>query len=333
MYSLVKLILKIPKLRGLLLRIFRKYWVIKIAKHFDIVDFHSFNSFYASIVNSLLKFDKKICVTHWGSDILRASDEEIRKQKRILKKVDQVRTISTEIHNKIQNLKINTKVFQCKFGVDGVDKIARFMERGNTNIATKNLKHIFPNFDFHNKKVIIIGNNGSKSQQHLEILRSLKGISEYLESIRCIFVIPLTYGIDRLYKKEIIEELDQLGVEHLLLDKYLNEEAFISLTILTDIYITMQTSDAFSFYLQEQLASGTIVLYGEWLSYSELTNSDVYMKSVNFDTISIRLKKTLINLNAEKELAKLHNKEKLLEISSWNNLSKKWFESYFSIYG
>lgn len=316
----------IPKLRGFFLILFKLQILKFISVEFGLIDFHSFSSEDISFSNFLKLRNKKYTITYWGSDLLRASKNEIGKQLGSMDNSSLVRAITAEIYEKLKSLSIKTKISLCIFGVHGVDLINDLVSN-RIKPEINQLPKILQQELLDKVKIIVIGNNGSESQNHLLVFDALKNYSDILHKHNILLVIPLGYSASNKYKILINNKLKEIGLKFVLIDEYLPDNHFSSLTCLTDIYITTQESDAYSFYLQEQLASGSIVLFGEWLPYKRLVEEGVQAYEISFENIGEILLKILNDFDYYKQKSDI-NIKLIRNASSWENRKHSWFRSY-----
>ncbi len=322
-------ITKIPKVRGLFLKLFKRKILETISKEYHIVDFHSFNSDDIIILKYLKLMNKQCIITFWGSDILCASSEDLGKLLINSKNVSLFRAVTPEIFHKLDTMKLKSKVSLCSFGVHGIDLINDLINKKlHIDVLSLPVKLKMALLD--EPVVVVIGNNGNKRQNHLKVIDSIRKHQNNLDRFNLLFVIALGYSVSAEYKKQINFKLSETNLKYIVIDEYFSNKEFGILTCITDVYITMQDSDAFSFYLQEHLASGTIVLYGNWLPYKRLEAEGVFACGVNFDDIGdilIWVLKSMKNLKEKTE----NNKKIMSNISSWDYRKDEWFNSYQSV--
>ena len=327
--KLIQKITRVPKIRGLFLMLFKEKILKTISMEYEVVDFHSFNVEDIKFLDFLNSNNKKTIITFWGSDILCASDDDLEVISNASKSVSLFRAITPEIFQKLQSLEIKSKVSLCLFGVHGVDMINDF-NQNNLVIDVKELPPRLQKELLDNPIVVVIGNNGNKRQNHLKIIEDLQKYDTYLCKLNVLLVFPLGYSASKEYKKEIDFKLKELNLRSIVINEYLSSRGFSTLTYLTHVYITMQESDAFSFYLQEQLASGTIVLYGDWLPYKRLESNGIFACETSFENIGEKLVWILENYESLMIKAN-HNKTIVGKLSCWNYRKEEWFDSYKTV--
>ena len=109
---------------------------------------------------------------------------------------------------------------------------------------------------------------------------------------------------------------------------FLSDEEWVSYLLMTDIFVHMQKSDAFSSTLAENLLLGHVVLNAEWLDYKDLEVNDVYYIKVSFEKLSSLIDNILKNMDKYKALAK-ENRNKIIRLKSLKyTISHCWIPYY-----
>lgn len=293
-------------------------------KQIDILHVEYANHYALTMASILSKRVKKIIVSYWGSDLFRASKNELKKRAKYLGRVDIITlcTKSMKEYFELQYGDIYTNKLQIiDYGANGFAAIDRAIE----------LKTSIPSFNFpKNKIVVMVGYNGSIGQQHIKVIKVLKNLSINLQK-KLFIVFPMTYATNKKYLSEIKKELQSdCGFEFCILEDYLSPEQMAQLYINSDWMIHAQITDALSASVQEFLYSGKLIFNPEWLNYEEIDSRGVYyIKYKNFSELENLLIKYINKglLNEEKKKLK-NNRDLLYEYSSWNVLKNKWLKLY-----
>lgn len=330
-YNVVALVMRIPKIRGLVRIMFGDILIRNLSRWFEIIDFHSFTSDYGKLVLNLKEDKKSIIVTYYGSDILRANRSEKNAQFEVLKNVDQIRAISPAIKVIFENTELENLLQSCYLGNKNIDQIYEVAKSESKETYFKHLNTELRKKVFEKDVVVVVGNNGTKNQQHLSIINELSNIASKIKEYNCLFIFPITYGLTNSYRDKLESKLEKAGLSYILLEDYLPQEEHISLIVLSDLFITMQTSDAFSFYVQEQIVAGTIVLYGEWLPYGALEEEGILLHKTSFETLAQDLLSILSEFNQTKLEVENLNPSIMKTIFSWDYVSDAWKQSYNSL--
>jgi len=216
----------------------------------------------------------------YGSDFLGASKIKLRYLEYVFRYSDSIVCDSSTVlyHLKKDYSRYKDKIECCFFGSIIIDKL---LEKNDISF-----KHRIET----NKKILMCGYNGSLQQQHIKIIKSLHNIARQF-----FWIVPMTYAGTEEYKNEIKECLESYKLEYLILDTFLTEEAWINYLYMTDIFIHMQTTDAFSAALSEQLLLGHIVINGEWLPYKDFDDNNVFYFKSNFNKLELDVSSILNN--------------------------------------
>ncbi len=293
---------------------FIKWFFVNKSKY-KTIDIHFVNIYYLPILPLLkLKCDS-LNFVFWGSDLLRC---KYRTFLGVMIEMADVINISSEnmkreltsnFSNRIKRKKITIN----RFGSLSLDKIDEI----NRNDANANTCYYFDSLKKYSKKrVVTIGYNASRAQQHLKVIKSIK---ERCDLDEYVFVFPLTYGIeDDCYINEIKTETN--GLNAVFLEKYMTDFEIAYLRIKTDIFIQVQITDAFSMSMQEHMYAGNTVITGSWLKYDELTDEKALFEQVNsVDEIEKLLSRALLSDDEKKR-----NRTVIHKLSSWSSVVNGW---------
>jgi len=274
----------------------------------------------AFIGHSLKKRTSNYILALWGSDYYRAKTKHFLKNN--LKHADNIIIGSPQM---IQDFKKEyenqiSKVHLCYYGNEPIENLEEFKKLS----VTKQQSCDF--FNLTNSKInISIGHNGSKSHQHIQILKELMQLKHCVkEKIRII--LPMTYGLDEEYLNEIKIICEKCSFEYKILTSYLNDLGVAHLRNITDIMVNLQTTDAFSGSMREVLYCGGVVINGSWLPYQFLKEMDVYFEEVgSIHEISGKISEIILDYYSYRNRCE-GNPEKIYNISSWSQTILKWKE-------
>jgi glycosyltransferase involved in cell wall biosynthesis len=259
-YWWAKWVLNIRYIRRLFIPLINKKCISKDFKSGDIVNVHYVHKEYSLYAKQIKDQGCKLITTFWGSDYLRASDQQIESYQALLNNSDLITMVEGvhEIFRK-QSPKFNHKVRNTYFGLKLIENIKEVTGNDITDFKKKyNISSI--------KKIITIGYNASPSQQHFKIIGAISNLKSYLKEEIHVFV-PLTYGGDNEYKSRLKLELETAGVTSTVFESKLDEKELALLRCASDIVINIQVSDAFSASLSESIAAGKLLIVGDWLPY------------------------------------------------------------------
>ena len=175
--------------------------------------------------------------------------------------------------------------------------------------------------------IITCGYKAMSNLQHKVIIDALSKAIDLLPE-NYLIIFPMTYGeINRdVYIKEIELQLQQYGLKYIILRDYLDDTEMMMYRYITELYITIPTSDQLSSTLIEHLLSGNVTITGDWLPYSQLDNLGVFYIKTDLGNLTTIIRNTLEHFGYYKKLAQ-ENKPKIyntfsLEVSKdqWNKM-------------
>lgn len=320
---------KLPKLivnkkfRGSnkLIFFFTILWIIKqylFGNRYDTIQIHYLKLSYYKLINLFKLISNNIVGVFWGSDLFRQKKENYAKLHQICLKCNVI-NFSTEAMEEFYKKNISflpekIKISRCRFGLSNLSIIDSLRNRSKLSL----IKCLGISEEYLSKKIITIGYNGKKEQQHLKVIESLKELSNKNDYL---LFFPVTYGKNTMYIDEIKNKALESNFESVFFESYLTDEKVAALRLLSDIFIQVQTTDALSGSTQEHLYAGSFTIVGDWLPYKILKESGVVFNSVR----SISEIIDIIELfNSECTDFKEKNIYAIGMLSSWQYTIKDW---------
>ncbi len=290
-------------------RLFLKILLLSISARYDLVDIHYFSAEYISFLKSLTKPFK---ITIWGSDFYRMSADEAKNKIVCYEKASMIQCeTNTGKRDLIGYLpSIENKIRVCNFGIDIIDDIERIV--GQNRLSSK--------------YVVTCGYNGSKGQQHLKMIEALNSLPLDIKN-RITAFFPLTYGLERSYRTQLIEALHNVDYEYKVFETRLSDEELARLRIESDIALNIQITDSLSSSLLQHLFAGSIVIVGDWLPYEIYDENKFFYLTTSIQSLSSTLEDCILNIDNYKEKAK-DNRERVRLLSSWSVVAKKQISIY-----
>lgn len=309
---------KLPLLRNVLYLIDTKKSFEEIDKEYDIINFQYLTIHSFLFRNLLLKLQGKIVITPWGSDVYRANTLYrfcFRKIYDIADKVCAIR--GSKFGDDVISLfhVPESKCVDLCFGSTVLDAVI-----SNNTSREEAKERLFHSSD---RYIITCGYNASVAQNHIKIIDAIKSVKNK-QPQKALWVFPMTYLKLKGYIEQIDCLLKEIGIDYVILDKFLSDEEMIYLRKSTDVFIHMQVSDAYSSSLHEYLYSGAIVVNAEWLSYKELETDCIPYILANFDNLSEKL----IESFTHKPLQMTPSLREALTCYTWSYQIKQWVEFY-----
>lgn len=299
-------------------------------QHFHLSRFNIINVHYLTIKKAiailLLPPKVKIIISFWGSDLFRTGGLTynfwIRKA---LSRASTIHVSSNEMRMSLLSefgYGIESKIKFALF-VPSYDQIKQ-IDAVSTN-SHDQLNELRRKYLIKGERCIMIGNNGNRGNNHIHILNAIKKIV-HKENITVI--LPLTYKLNKEYKAELETFILKNKMDAILLTEYLSNEDMAALKVTSDIFITMQQTDAMSAFFTESLYAKSVCIAASWLPYSTFRQSGAYyIECPEFDKLDQTLENILRDFTNEINNCKKNpsiikstffNKEKLSE--SWENI-------------
>lgn len=310
--------------------VFDAFMYITKIQHANLNKFKIINVHYCNLTRSIaiLFLPKKsyVVMSFWGSDLFRTSGLSNNYwMRKALNRTNVIHLASFEMREAllaefgyILKPKIKYALFLPDFNLvrlidenkSSTSKLANF--KMSLNIAENNV-------------CIMIGNNGNIGNNHLQILKEIENIKEMDE---VTILLPLTYGLTPDYEESIDDFIQNTTLKIVCFKKFLSWEDLACLRIVSDVFITMQETDAMSATLTEILYAGNLAIAASWLPYGRFRESGAYFLECNgFNLLGKMVLDVLNNMEAYKLKCKhnskaietyFYDKEKL--VSSWQDL-------------
>lgn len=316
--KILQLFIRIPKLRVIIYRIFRKKIILEISQEYDLIDIHFFSTIYDEIIPIINKPKK---IVFWGSDIYRIKSERLHKLTELLSDANAIHFLTPEMKKYVLKQSFQHRlIFTQPFGVVHFDTI-RNLKKDNKKSEIKSKLGLCQN-----KIQVAIGYNASKNQQHIKIIKEISKVSKNLKS-RIELIFLLTYGGHSSYINQIEIELIKSGYNFKIINNQLNEEEICSYRLACDITLNFQTSDGFSSSIQEHIFAGNIMLLGNWLPYEWLREREIYYIRSTFQELTNIFKTLIIELEKQKTNSS-RNTNIIEQISDWKFVTNNWVDIY-----
>lgn len=257
----------------------------------------------------------KSYASFWGSDLLRQSEKYLKSEEQFLKRYDLISADGYILQQVYGNLypKLNVKFEMIPYGVS----LIQYMDKYLNDINSCKDFFQFPQ----NKKIVAIGYNAIKQQQHDKVMDALKNI-ENKENYFLVFQMSYGFNADKDYVPNLVKKIENSGFEYKIIKNYLSMDDLAKLRIATDIFINAQTTDAFANSFIENVYTKSIMINAKWLHYPELDKFPLYVNEFSdFNEIPSLLEKTIDD-------EKLEWNKKCIENRTWDNCRKKWAEIY-----
>lgn len=302
---------------GIVKKVVRKINYKFLLRHlfslYDLVDFHAY---YPSRYNKLMKrcVDKgiKYDITLWGSDLMRASDEQKKLQKYGFDNCYRIK-LTENLYDILHTIHGDTYDSKCRIVYFGNSDLP--VIDGLSESEAQNLKYeMYGNTD--NKRILVLGYNAMSSQNHNKMIEALSALTpEEKQSIHV--VLPMTYGARAGYITDIRKKIEQLRVSYTIIDKFLETEQVAVIRRTADVVVNVQDTDALAGSLQDHLYCGNICIFGEWLNYRPYISNGIYYIKTSMKDVAMHIKEVIQNFDDYKKLC-LGNHDKIKSLVSWD---------------
>jgi len=269
---------------------------------------------------------KKIVCTFWGSDLLRTSDIfNFYFVKKALNRADIITCQSVELK----------EIILSKFGrnLDNKIKIAIFpldekiYADIDLNRTQENVINAFKEkYNYSLSKInVLIGHNGSPSNNHIKIIESLKA---FQNKDKMHLIVNLNYALDAHtkleYKAKLTQLLEQSKMSFVLLETFFSKEELAISRLATNVFIHTPISDALSGTMLEMMYASSIVITGSWLPYKTLKKAQLHYHEIDdFLEFGFKLDSIIENFQLENE-CNIKNADRIQEYFFTDTLIENW---------
>jgi len=294
---------------------------------FDVVHFHYVSEDSDLIYyNSVKKYNTRIILTYWGSDLLR--NDKHKSNKGIRKRADSIVCLSDKLAARYLSLYgegDRNKLKTIGFGISGYDYIDRVYNE-NRRLDTKKLLTLPKN-----KLHLAVGYNASEAQQHVSVIRAIARLpKEYKEELHLILQLSYGKSQDCSYYDLINQELENSGCSWSIINEFLDDYNSALLRCEIDIFVHAQVTDSLSASMLEYLYAGAVVINGSWLDYPMLSALEKKCLSFDdFDSLTGLLESTMRGFHGREKMS-ASDKKRLRSINSWQSVRSAWLGLYAS---
>lgn len=174
------------------------------------------------------------------------------------------------------------------------------------------------------KIVIMCGYNASEAHRHVDLIQALSGMDESIKE-KTVLVLPMTYpNGQESYIKEVERHLGSCGICYRILTEYMSLHSMAEIEMMSDVLITVQTTDQLSSTMLETMYAGKVIIAGSWLPYENLWERGIFFVPID-EIVDLTKTVTEVVTNYRSFQGKcMANKEIVYGMSSWTVASKRW---------
>ena len=265
-----------------------------------------------------------------GSDLYRFSGQlPVRLiQKRIIRFSDWISSENIQTRDyfyRVYGEKFrNTKHSICRFGVDILDYIKQFKQKGE---MPETISSVLPK----DKIIVLCGTNASENHQHFAMIDAISNMKKEQRN-KCHFVFPMAYPSGKeTYISEVSKQISQITDSYTILTRYMDVREMAGLAMATDIMVHVQTTDQLSSVMLSHMYNGNVVIAGSWLPYDTLWENNVFFLRIDkIAELSLTLEKIIEKFDFYKEKCS-GNADIIYQLSSWEAASREWMKVYTSL--
>lgn len=314
---------RIRKVSGALWRMYKFYVLLTGVIGYNKVDFHSFYPDYNWIMKFCHMLGIKYDISLWGSDVLRASEKDLLKNKTGFKSCTCIRGIDV-LFKKVSSFydgEFDHKFVYTDFGDNNLSLINSMAGKDTTSQT----EALFGE-ESRNKLIVTCGYNGREGQQHKLIIDALARLSDDRKS-KIHVIVPMTYDANDDYVAEIREQLNQTSISFKILTDFLAPEDLVLLRLKSNITVNMQITDAMCSAIIEHLYCENIVLIADWLDYPLLDNNKIWYLKINHQNV-LKVLSSCIDDYYTLLSNKAQNHDRLDKLVSWQAMIDLWVRAF-----
>lgn len=289
---------------------------------YDVIDIHSYDLYYNTIIPKIKKLGKPLIIMVWGSDFYRASKEALEKKRLGFALADIIHLESETVKEDFLKVypEFEGKIRIVQFGLNQLDLLRDELKKLDNHVT------VIPNDSYKGKMIVTCGYNGIESQQHIAMIDALANMPDTLKE-KIYVLVPFTYGWKPEYKGKVIDRLNLSGLPYTLLDRRLTDSQITELRMISNIVINIQITDSFSASLQEHMMAGSVMIVGDWLPYKVFDDAGIFLIKTTLEGLKDKIEEVMTHYDMYKEKSAT-NKENVYNLSSWKGVATKWIDIY-----
>lgn len=287
------------------------------------VDICHLQSVYKTSVMMILrnrrKYDKLI-FSYWGGDLENCTRSIVRLTEKGLKLTDVITvTVKSFLDEfrKVYGTGYDSKIYISRLATSGIDCI-------NTIKKNMTLDECRENYCVPKGKIVVTCGYSAYREQHQErILQEIGKLPKEIKDKLFVFV-PMQYGRmeDTEYLKSVKKAKECADFQCVILNEYVPFEKSAQLAVITDIYLHLRDTDAFSNALKEHVYASSYIIKGDWLKYYELEDMNAPVVSISsFDKLAETLESVLENYQIPQEIRLF---DSMFQLYSTEKINEQW---------
>lgn len=303
------------------------FWELKKMGRFDVCHLFSLNYSITAMGILMRPYCGIMIANYLGSDWLRSTRAIKEHQRRCLQLSDYVVTDSLQIYEEVEeyfNGEFHDKAKYIRYKLPVIEEL-----KHSAQIKSEKRK-MAEKFGVREGQIVVTcGYSGWKAHKQLMIIDAIKKIP--IEIRKKIFIlIPAGYGRDEQNIVDIKKSLSEVGTEYYVAEEFMDFKGVAALRSLTDIFISMQPTDAYSSTIVEYCYCKKAIFCNESLNYSKLEEQGAFYEKIHdFD----QLKEKIVYYveNYDREIKKYSNNRIAAEKFQGDNDNNVMWEEMYDI--
>lgn len=245
-------------------RFFAKF---RKGRTYDIVNVHFPNRFMADVRKDLRAMSDRLVLSPWGSDILRRDGKYLKHLACLYKEADYIATEA--------NMPMGCRIIN-EIGIDPARLVGNFFGSDVVDYVLKTgqlltTEQAKDRFGLAGRYVITCGYNARPAQRHKEMIAAIDRVRDRLPA-NLTLLFPMNYGTENGpdYIEECRKECEARNLPSLFVTEFLQAEELYPMRMATDMFIHVQTTDAYSDSVKEYILCEKKIVHGSWIKYGEL---------------------------------------------------------------
>lgn len=299
--------------------------ILMFLPRFDIINIHYLNPFYKPFLGLIRNKSNRLILTMYGSDFYLLKDSAHKSNMPFFRAAHFITFSTRHMSDDFvkQNPQFADKVKICRFGLGMLDQIDTI----NANKEKAGSVFGFPD----DRIVICCGHSTNRRELHSIIIAQLN-LLDKSEKDKIFAVFPFTYNLIPELYQEVKEAMQGSGIQYCILTNHLSDDEIAALRVVTDIMVSVPSSDQMTASMLETLYAGGIVVTGKWLPYDLLDAHEIaYFRIGDHDELAPLLKNLIVSIgNGLTPINTAGNQQAIGDLFNWQSAIHDWLAVYHS---
>lgn len=300
---------------------------LKKMGRFDVCHLFSLNYSITSMGILMRPYCDILIANYLGSDWLRAATAMKEHQRKLLGAADYAVADSLQICEELKEYfcgAFQDKIKYIRYKLPVIEELKQWEQIEDVR------KRMAEQFGVsRNQLVVTCGYSGWKSHKQLMVIDTIKKIPPEIRK-KIFVLVPAGYGRDEQNIVDIKKALTDLGTGYYVAEEFMDFRGVAALRSLTDIFINMQPTDAYSSTVIEYCFCKKAIFCNALLDYSRLEEQGAFYEKVSdFE----QLKDTLVRYieNYDEEIEKYGNNRTAAERFQGDSANNRMWEELYHV--